>query len=120
MGKVNPRKAQAEVIAAYKGETKGLSDGALAYLSLLNALEFMALAISAGSVDERLGKQQVKAICKEHVVDTGYLARFREASKDPEAYENLERVLRLAARSRFVELTMKAEALIRRRTDERV
>jgi hypothetical protein len=113
MGKVNPRKGQADVLAAYRKEvTGGLSDGALAYLSLLNALEFMALAISTGTVDKDLGKQQLKSICREHVVDTKFLDLFRLAANDPNAYKQLEIALREVAHLRLDDITVKAQALV--------
>lgn len=84
---------QDEAIAAYTGEGE-MSEGVQRYLSLLDALEMLALARAKGIADRDLADEYLRTLVRDELVAADTLARLQEAWHDPTVYARLSTLIR--------------------------
>jgi hypothetical protein len=81
------------IVQRYRGQAVDLSDGALAYLSLLNAIEDCAHAIAEGIVDRRMAIRHLQTVVRPEVVPLTFVSELQRSCKDPNVYEGVRRLL---------------------------
>jgi hypothetical protein len=83
--------AQRDVVEWYNGTQTQRSDGAEALLDLLNALDLLALAVKAGTVDEKRAGEHIRTLVTPGLVSPAFLNELRSCCGDEHVYEDLDR-----------------------------
>lgn len=85
--------SQADVLAYYTRDTTTLTNGGKAYLSLLNALDLLALALEHRLASTRIVEEHVPTLVRTDVVSLTFLTDLRKACEDASVYSHLGRLL---------------------------
>jgi hypothetical protein len=93
------QRAQAELLAFYRREREDLTDGARRYMSLLNSLDMLALAVEKRLVDKRTVSEHVQTLLQPHLVSQTFLRELQNCCGDEAVYEHLYRFFTTAKQS---------------------
>ncbi|MEX2109824.1 MAG: hypothetical protein WD802_04415 [Gemmatimonadaceae bacterium] len=81
--------AQEEVLAYYRRERTDLTEGAKAFLALLNSLDLLAFAVQKKLVDSSPVDEYVRTVVSENVISQTFLREFQKCCGDEASYEHL-------------------------------
>lgn len=85
--------SQAEVIAYFSGKTTTLPHCAKSYLSLLNAIDLLALAVQQKLVSRKIVEEHIPTLLNKDVVSLTFLTEFRKSCEDEGVYIHLQELL---------------------------
>jgi len=83
--------AREDVLAYYRLENAELTEGARSYLSLLNGLDLLALAVDKKLVDRQTVDEYIKTLISPQVLSLGFLQELQRCCGDANVYEHLYR-----------------------------
>jgi len=86
-------KARKDLLDYFGGERTDLTDGARAFLALLNSLDILAFGLEAGYVDHDLAIRHIRTLVNPDVIPKDFIDEFQRCCRDSNIYEDLKRLL---------------------------
>ena len=85
--------AQTELLDYYRKKRPDLTEGARAYLALLNSLDVLAYAADRKLLDGQVAADYLKTLLTPDVISLTFISQFQECCGDTSVYEHLEAFL---------------------------
>lgn len=85
--------ARSDVLKRYRGETTTFTEGAIAFLALLNALEDTAHAVKNGIVDKAMAFDHLQTIIRPGVVPLTFISDLQSCCEDTNVYRAVRSML---------------------------
>ena len=85
--------SQREVLEYFSGKSTSLPPGAKSYLSLLNTIDLLALAVEQKLISRKIVEEHIPTLVNKNVVSLTFLSAFRKTGQDEGVYIHLQGLL---------------------------